>query len=270
MTTTMPVTHARNGSRIALVLFIFPLTVVAAGGAAAALRRVARRSGVSDSELPDGLPGDEVIAHPMVVWDRGITIHRPPEAIWPWLVQMGYGRAGYYTPEALDRWADRWVWKDPNRVVSPWRIDPRLQHLAAGDVIADGPGYAAYYRVLAAEPGKHLVLWSLRHPGRGKAVDPDDETALRRREAELRDGGVWLDFSWAFVLRPFDEASTRLLVRCRADLAPKAARPLLVPLGLVDSYETMGMLRGIKARAEIDQEGTAAEGTAAAAAQGRS
>jgi hypothetical protein len=227
------------------------LYAAAAGATAvAALRRVARRSGVSDAEVAAALPGDKVIAHPTLVWDRGITIHRSPEAIWPWLVQMGYGRAGYYTPEALDRWADRWIWKDPNRVVSPWRIDPRLQRLAAGDVIADGPGYAAYYRVLAAEPARHLVLWSLRSPGRGKAVDPGDEQALRRRELELREGGVWLDFSWAFVLRPLGDGDTRLLVRCRGDLAPKAARLLLVPFGLVDAYETMGMLRGIKARAE--------------------
>jgi hypothetical protein len=223
---------------------------LAAGAAAVALRRVARRSGVSEAEVAAALPGDEVIAHPMLVWDRGVTIHRPPEAIWPWLVQMGYGRAGYYTPEALDRWADRWIWKDPGRVVSPWRIDPRYQRLAAGDVIADGPGYAAYYRVLVAEPGRHLVLWSLRSPGRGRVVDPGDEAALCRRELELRESGVWLEFSWAFVLRPFGDGSTRLLVRCRGDVAPRAARPLLVPLGLVDAYETMGMLRGIKARAE--------------------
>jgi hypothetical protein len=240
-----------------------PRTLYAgAAGAAAAvvLRRVARRTGVSDAEVAAPLPGDEVIADPMVAWDRGLTIRRPPAAIWPWLAQMGYGRAGYYAPEWLDRWADRWIWKDPNRVVSPWRVDPRLQDLAAGDVIADGPAYAAYYRVVAAEPGRHLVLWSLRHPGRGRPVDPYDEAALRRREAELRDGGVWLEFSWAFVLRPLDPFSTRLLVRCRGDLAPKAARPLLVPLGLVDAYETMGMLRGIKARAELDQDGTATEG----------
>jgi hypothetical protein len=227
------------------------LCTAAAGAAAAAvLRRVARRSGVGDAEVAAALPGDEVIAEPMVVWDRGITINRPPEAVWQWLAQMGYGRAGYYTPEWLDRLADRWMWHDPDRVPSPWRIDPRLQRIAVGDVIADGPCFAAYYRVVAAEPGRHLVLWSLRHPGRGRAVDPYDEAALRRREAELRAGGVWLEFSWAFVLRPLG-GGTRLLVRCRGDVAPRAARLLAVPLGLVDAYETTGMLRGIKARAEF-------------------
>jgi hypothetical protein len=228
------------------------ITSLLAAGAAGAvvLRRVARRTGVSDAEVAASLPGDEVIAHPMLVWDRGVTIDRPPQAIWPWLAQMGYGRAGYYTPEAFDRWADRWLWHDPNRVPSPWRIDHTLRPVVAGGVIADGPGFAAYYRVLAAEPGWHLVLWSLRHPGRGKPVNPHDEAALRRRERELRDGGVWLDYSWVFVLRPLGGDRTRLLVRCRADLAPRAAWPLGAALGLVDAYETMGMLHGIKARAE--------------------
>jgi len=87
----------------------------------------------------------------------------------------------------------------------------------------------------------------------------------------LREGGVWLDFSWAFVLRPLDDTRTRLLIRCRRTLAPRAARPLLVPLGLVDAYETMGMLRGIKARAERLSArvppGQAATGTAAGSAQ---
>jgi hypothetical protein len=87
-------------------------------------------------------------------------------------------------------------------------------------------------------------------PRPGKPVDPSDEAALRRRERELRDGGVWLDYSWVFVLRPLGEDRTRLLVRCRADLAPRAAWPLGAALGLVDAYETMGMLHAIKARAE--------------------
>jgi hypothetical protein len=227
-------------------------SLVAAGAATAVvLRRVARRTGVSDAEVAASLPGDEVIAHPMLVWDRGVTIDRPPEAIWPWLAQMGYGRAGYYTPEAFDRWADRWLWHDPNRVPSPWRIDHALQPVAAGDVIADGPGFAAYYRVLAAEPGRHLVLWSLRHPGRGKPVDPHDEAALRRRERELRAGGVW--FSTTRGCSSCGR-SARTAPGCWSAAGrtwrPGPLGPLGAALGLVDAYETMGMLHGIKARAE--------------------
>ena len=68
-----------------------------------AVRRLSQRTGVTDAEAHGTLPGDEVIAHPMVEWTRGVTVQAPPERIWPWLVQMGYGRAGWYTPEWVDR-----------------------------------------------------------------------------------------------------------------------------------------------------------------------
>jgi hypothetical protein len=90
---------------------------------------------------------------------------------------------------------------------SPWHIVPDLQDIAVGEVIADGPDFAAYFWVLSVSPGEHLVMHSIRHPWRGRAVDP-------------RDGGVYLDFSWAFVVRPLDAGHTRLLLRARGNLSP--------------------------------------------------
>jgi hypothetical protein len=105
-------------------------------------------------------------------------------------------------------------------------------------------------RVLALEPARHLVFYSLRHPWRGKPVDPSDEAALQAREEELRAGGLYLEFSWAFVLRPVDGQRMRLLLRARNNVAPLWLAGLLdVPIGLVDLYEGGGMLRGIRARA---------------------
>jgi hypothetical protein len=77
--------------------------LVAGWALAGALRRLSQRTGVTDAEAYGTLPGDEVIAHPMVEWTRGVTVHAPPGRIWPWLVQMGYGRAGWYTPAWVDR-----------------------------------------------------------------------------------------------------------------------------------------------------------------------
>jgi hypothetical protein len=118
------------------------LSATTALAASAVVRRVARRTGVTDREAFSALPGDEVIPHPMLEFNRGVTIAASPESVWPWLVQMGYGRAGWYTPEALDRWANRWVWRletDYPFRPSPWRIVPEWQHVAVGDIIADGP-----------------------------------------------------------------------------------------------------------------------------------
>lgn len=219
---------------------------------------LARRSGVTAAEAHGRLPGDEVLPHPMIEWTRGITIDRPTTEVWPWLVQMGYGRAGWYTREALDRWAARWIWRLSEYRPSPWQLLPEHQSLSAGDLIPDGPEYGAYFRVVDAVRGHHLVLSSVRHPWRPHPVDPRDPVALCRTEERVRAGGVWLEFSWAFVLRPAgpDASSTRLLVRCRANLAPPAARALAVPLGLYDRYETGGLLRGVRQRAESISTGT--------------
>jgi hypothetical protein len=78
-------------------------------------RRVSVRTGVSDGEAFGSLPGDEVIPHPMVEWTRGVTVRTTPERVWPWLVQMGYGRGGWYTPEWVDLFANRWVFGAKSR-----------------------------------------------------------------------------------------------------------------------------------------------------------
>ena len=75
---------------------------------ATGLHRVSMRTGVFDAEALGPLP-DEVIPHPMVEWTRGVTVRTSPQEVWPWLVQMGYGRGGWYTPEWVDLIANRWV-----------------------------------------------------------------------------------------------------------------------------------------------------------------
>jgi hypothetical protein len=79
------------------------------------LHRVSVRTGVSDAEALGSLPGDEVIPHPMVDWTRGVTVRTSPDGVWPWVVQMGYGRGGWYTPEWVDLIANRWVFGDKRR-----------------------------------------------------------------------------------------------------------------------------------------------------------
>jgi hypothetical protein len=226
---------------------------VLGGLAVVGSQRLARRSGVTASEANSRLPGDQVLPHPMIEWTRGITIDRPSADVWPWLVQMGYGRAGWYTPETLDRWAARWIWRQSNYRPSPRQLLPEYQSLSPGDLIPDGPDHGAYFRVVEAIRDHQLVLSSVRHPWRPHPLDPGDPAALHRTERRIRAGGVWLEFSWAFVLRPVgvDCTGTRVLVRCRANLAPSVARVLTVPLGLYDWYETGGLLRGVKDRAEM-------------------
>jgi hypothetical protein len=89
--------------------FVKLITVAAALGAGIVARRVSARTGATAAEAIADRPGDDIIPKPTTVWNRGTTIAARPDEIWPWLVQMGYGRAGFYVPE----WIDRLVWQVP-------------------------------------------------------------------------------------------------------------------------------------------------------------
>ena len=76
----------------------------------------------------------------MVEWTRGVTVHAAPERVWPWLVQMGYGRGGWYTPEWVDLFANRWAFGIRHPFpASAGRLLPEYQHVAVGDLISVQP-----------------------------------------------------------------------------------------------------------------------------------
>lgn len=207
-----------------------------------AIRRFSRRSGVTDREFSARLPGDDVIPDPMVEWTRATTVNAPPEAVWPWLVQMGFGRGGWYTSERFDRL----VWRIENKSADV--ILPEWQQLSAGDIVPDGPGYAAYFHVIDVEEEEAIVYRSIRHPYRGHPVDAADDEELLRLERTLKEGRTYLDFSWAWVLYPQGSTATRLLVRTRATIKPSWAKLIELPLGLVDLFHVATMFHGIKRR----------------------
>jgi hypothetical protein len=225
--------------------------LVAGWALGSAVRRLSQRTGVTDAEAFGSLPGDEVIAHPMVEWTRGVTVHAPPERIWPWLVQMGYGRAGWYTPAWVDRILEPSLFQlQTPSPRSSERLLPQFQSLAVGDLIADGPEYRSYWRVLAMAPQRAIVYRSIRHPWRPHPFDPADPAAVGRVEAELVAGGVYLDCTWSFVLRPVGAERTRLLVRTRGTYAPWLLGWVLPVLGLFDATYGIAMLRAIARRAQ--------------------
>src|SRR5581483_10920421 len=140
------------------------------------------------------LPGDELIADASGQVTQGITIHASPAAIWPWLVQMGCRRAGFYSIDLLDNGNRR----------SAREIHPELQRLAAGDVIPATPDGDDGFEVLQVEALHRLVL--------GGLWDADARRQLRF--ANPRPARFW-QATWAFVLEPLDGETTRLHVRAR-------------------------------------------------------
>ena len=234
-----------------------------------AARRLSVRTGVSDAEAFGSLPGDDVIVHPMVEWTRGVTVRAPADQVWPWLAQMGYGRGGWYTPEWVDLFANRWVFGVRDRYpASADRLLPQYQHVRAGDLIADGPDYASYFRVVRVDPQRAIVYRSIRHPRRGSPIDITDPTSPERVERQLIDAGTYVDFTWTLLLNSLPERSTRLLVRTRARYAPSAVGHLVLPFGLFDATYGTAMLRAIARRAEGPGGGPAPGDAAAARSRG--
>jgi proline iminopeptidase len=216
-----------------------------------AVRRLSQRTGVTDAEAFGTLPGDNVIPHPMAEWTRGVAVRATPERVWPWLVQMGYGRAGWYT----SGWVDRVIEPSLFRLKTPSppsadRLLPQFQSLAVGDIIADGPEYRSYWQVLDVQPQQAIVYRSIRHPWRPHPFDPSDPGALKRVEQQLIAGGVYVDCTWTFVLRPVAADKTRLLVRTRGNYAPALLGAVVAAWGLYDATYGVAMLRAIRRRAE--------------------
>jgi hypothetical protein len=104
-----------------------------------------RRWGSIDQEVARTLPGDELLRPDAPSTTRAITIDAAPEAVFPWLLQIGYGRGGWYSYD----------WIDNDGRPSVDRIDPALQRLAVGDRIEMVPGFGPVVTEIA--PDHHVV-----------------------------------------------------------------------------------------------------------------
>jgi hypothetical protein len=102
------------------------------------------RWGATDEEVAASLPGDGILPDAATT-TRAIAIAAPPEAVWPWLLQLGHGRAGWYSYD----------WIDNDGRPSADRVVPELQDLRVGDQIPMVPGMGP--RVRELEPNRHLL-----------------------------------------------------------------------------------------------------------------
>ena len=100
-------------------------------------------------------PGDDLVAPADVTMDRAFTLDAPPVTVWPWLVQLGKARAGWYLPRSLERLLP------PGRRAAR-SILPQWQGLAVGDVVPDYGGKNETFRVEDLEPPASIVYTSQR------------------------------------------------------------------------------------------------------------
>lgn len=169
--------------------------------------------GATSAEVARAMPGDDLVPDADLTATRAITIHARPEQVWPWLVQIGIGRAGGYTYDWLERLAGL-------DVTSADRIVEELQHLDVGDVIpVDNSGTGLRVRL----------------------IDAPQVLATRTDE------GTW---SWTWMLEPLLD-QTRLVSRTRmacTSLPNRVGTELvMLPASLIMERK---MLLGLRERAE--------------------
>lgn len=173
------------------------------------------RWGATEAEIAGEMPGDDRVDNPSFCATRAITIEAPPEAVWPWLVQIGRGRAGFYSYDLFDNGGRP----------SAERILPEHQQAKGGDWIpmAAKVNETTAFKIAELDPNR-AMLWAKPHS------------------------------TWAWKLVPLDGGRTRLITRLK-DVYPWREAPALALLSLIlfehgDFPMMRKLLLGVKRRAE--------------------
>ena len=170
-----------------------------------------RRLGANQAELRRTYPGDDLFGHAEVT-TRAITIEARAADIWPWIVQMGYGRAGWYSLDLIDNLGRS----------SAREILPQYQQLEVGDLVPTSRKTG--FHVHDIEPERFLVLVT---------------------------EGRFATISWLFWLEPIDDHHTRLVERIRGHASDSPLAQFAFLFGDAgDVVMMLTHLQNLKRRAE--------------------
>ena len=164
------------------------------------LRPWHQRWGLTRNELGRSWPGDELVPNACTDATHGVTINAPASQIWPWVVQIGQDRAGFYSYTQLENLVGCEM-RNASQIVPEW------QQRQVGDMVWMAPKHkfngVARMEIALLELNRAMIL-----------VPPRDVPQFDRP------GGV-ANSSWGFVLKPIDERSTRLIMRARGERSPR-------------------------------------------------
>lgn len=177
-----------------------------AGTAAVVYGRLVRprlvRWGASDEEVAGPYPGAQLIPGGRRAATMAVTIAAPPDQVWPWLVQLGGDRAGWYSWDRLDN-AGR---------PSAREVHPEWQDLKLGDYVkylVPGHGPVNAWKVVALEPGRFLGLYGSSDL-RGRALEPNQTRP-----------SAYMDGLWAFQLKELPGGRSRLVIGGYQTMRPR-------------------------------------------------
>lgn len=192
-------------------------TAITAGVYALIVRPRLLRWGATDEEVERPYPGAELIPGGARSATMAVTIDAPPAKVWPWLVQMGYGRAGWYSWDHLDNWGS----------ASAERLYPEWQQISLGDRLPSMPDDKTWWEVAALEPERFLGLRASLDL-RGRPFDPRGPRPRR-----------FTDSLWGFLLEELPGGRTRLVVSGYWALEPRWLRNVISVLFLEPSHWVM-------------------------------
>lgn len=159
------------------------------------------RWGATDPEVDRTYPGAELVPEGERAATMAVTVGAPPDQVWPWLVQMGWDRGGWYSWDRLDNGGRP----------SAEQVRPEWQDLALGDYVkAWSPaGPVDAWQVAALEPNRFLGLHGL--------------TDLRGRNLDLKQPrpSAYIEGLWGFLLNELPDGGTRLIISGFQSIRPR-------------------------------------------------
>jgi hypothetical protein len=180
------------------------------------VRRPFAAVAATPAEVRVAMPGDDLVPDADVVMDRGFDAPGSAEQVWPWLVQLGKARAGWYFPRGVERFI-------PRSRRATREVQPQWQGLAVGDVIPDYGGPEEFFEAVAIEAPRLIVYRSERGS---------------------------MQVSWAITLTPsVTSAGAGTRVHLRLRLGPVRRVWLAETVGeLIDAVTIAGMAAGLRER----------------------
>jgi proline iminopeptidase len=175
------------------------------------------RWGATKEEFEGPYPGEGIIPGGTRGGTMAVTIDAPPREVWPWLVQMGYGRGGWYSWDHLDNWGQS----------SVHELHPEWQHIAVGDRLPSMPDNKTWWDVAALEEERFLGLRASMDM-RGRMYDPATQHPH-----------FYTDSLWGFQLKELPGDRTRLIVSGYWALRPRWLQPIMSFLVLEPSHWVM-------------------------------
>jgi hypothetical protein len=188
--------------------------------------------GLKKEDTHRTFPGDELIEQPNAQFTHAIEINAAAEKVWPWIAQIGQGRGGFYSYEALENLAGLNIYNSDE-------IIPEFQNPKIGDVIPFGTNDA--YPLVICEQGKAMAI--------GLGYDMDKNIPL---DPEANFPANYFRLTWLWCVESVDEHSSRFFSRNRIVYTPSFKNKLMFGLFMEPIVFAMDrkMCLGIKKRAE--------------------